>query len=401
MKGSDMRRKSFEKIGNIILCVLSVFLCLGLPAAGLAGRLLYGEGETGNGENRVLAEFPVIREAGDLLTFPERFEKWFSDHLFFKSRLVELDSELKIRLFGELDSDRVILGTEKPWLFHCSDDGQPLETYKRINRFSEAELEKIAANLSDLQYELEDAGIGFILMISPDKEQVYGSEYMPDSVLVQEQVGRTEQLIGYLADVMPELKVVYPKESLLAAKGKLQNVASLYYESDTHWNKAGAYIASEELLRAIGEQLGQPYEGRQETFALHGTVEGDLQRMVQLGSSYNSSEYEALHHVNTECVREIRDRNDEAVLKTTECEDEGCLAASVYLSGDSFRWNLAPWLEEGIADFTAGSRYYFSTEDLAEQEPQIFIYMIAERYLHELSMIPGYNTAALPLPAAE
>ncbi len=400
MEQTSARNGRRKRICDLVMCALSAALCIGLPAAGLVRRLLGGENEAASGENRTLAEFPVIRQIGDLWEFPADFENWFSDHLFFKDRLVELKSEMEIRLFGELESDEVILGTKKPWLFHCSSDGQPLETYKKTNYFTDEQMGEIAGNLSNLQSELNDAGIRFILMISPDKEQVYGSDYMPARFLVREGEGRTRQLIDYLRETVPDLTVVYPRETLAEAKNALDGVDSLYYESDTHWNKAGAYLASEQLLGEIGRLTGCPYGGREASFAFSGTVEGDLQRMVRLGESYNSREYEAESRRQTSSLREIRDGNNEVILETSECDAEGCLPVSVYLCGDSFRWNLGPWIKEGVSRADIASRYYFDTEDLAEREPQVFVYMIAERYLHELAMIPGYNTVALPMPVS-
>ncbi len=394
-----MGQERMKKSGNLILCVMFVLLCIGAPLAGavMGGQKGSEEGTKGQ-ENRVLAEFPKIEDLSDLWAFPTEFEDWFSDHLFFKSSLVSLKSKLEAGIFGELDSEKVILGTRKPWLFHRSEDGQPLETYKKINLFSQEELEEIAENLGNLQWELQDAGIGFILMISPDKEQIYGSDYMPETIRVLPGESRTEQLLAYLSEALPELAVVYPKKELEGAKGQMEGVDSLYYESDTHWNKAGAWVAAEALLKEIGSQSGNAYAGADMTFHPEGTVQGDLQRMAQLGADYNSREYEAASHREVNVLREFRDQNDEVVLETTECGDEDCLPVSVYLSGDSFRWNLGPYIKENAARVTISSRYYFSTDDLAEQEPQVFVYMIAERYLHELSILPGYNTMALQIP---
>jgi hypothetical protein len=54
-------------------------------------------------------------------------------------------------------------------------------------------------------------------------------------------------------------------------------------------------------------------------------------------------------------------------------------------------------LKEQVQESVISSRYYFDTDDLVAEEPDVFVYMIAERYLHELTMIPGYNTMALQL----
>lgn len=399
-------------MGNKILCGAFLLLCLVLPVAGMGAMLA---GYTGSREeNRALAAFPEITSWQDIEAFPEQFEEWYNDHLFLKSNLIEAKSRLEAGMFHELDSEKVILGTKKPWLFHCSSDGQPLETYKRTNRFSEDELAAIGENLWNLQSELGELDIRFVLMISPDKEQVYGGDYMPASIRVQEGETRTEQLVSYLKEQLPELTVVYPLEAIRAAKESGSVADLLYYESDTHWNRAGASIGAGELLAAIGQVTGQepsPIPGSftaldPETGEIQ-KVRGDLQKMVQLGPDYDSLEYfrvteDGKARVKEEegltWLRQIRDGNQEVVLETTQCDDGACMPVKVYLSGDSFRWNLGEYVKKGVAEATIGSRYYFDPEDLVAQEPQVFVYMIAERYLQELSLLPGYNTAALPLP---
>ncbi len=385
----------FKQWGNRVLCVLFLLVCCGLPAVGLFS-MAAGSAEPDE-ENRALAPFPKVESAADLLAFPSGFEDWYTDHLFMKSSFVRWKSELEIALFHELDSEKVVLGTKKPWLFHCSNDGQPLETYKHTNRFDEEELAEIAENVDTLRAELADAGIGFVLMISPDKEQVSGG-YMPSDIKVMGGKSRTEQLIGYLAEYAPEVSVVYPKDAICAAEGSFAGVDSLYYETDTHWNEAGAYIGAGELLRAVAEQAGLSYTPVETTFTKGEKTRGDLQKMVKLGAAYDSQKYVCGLDLPVTELDAVTDQNEEVIWESSEGTSEQALPVNVYITGDSFRWNLSPYVKQLTAHATISSRYYFDTEDLVMQEPQVFVYMIAERYLHELSIIPGYNTVALQMP---
>jgi uncharacterized protein YgfB (UPF0149 family) len=382
-----------------ILIAAFCLLCVAAPLMGVVLRVLHGGAAAENQEeNRKLADFPVIEKLADLETFPAGFTDYFSDHLFFKEQLVNLKSFAELHLFGELESEKVIAGTKKPWLFNQSEDGQPLQTYKRTNCFDDEELQEITENLEALRADLEDAGIGFVLMISPDKEQIYGMEYMPSSVKVEDHPSRTEQLIAYMQEQAPELTVVYPKETLIAAKSDYP--VPIYYESDTHWNQIGAGIACRELLGTIAG-MGQADGADQENqlFTIEGTERkrGDLQKMVRLGSDYDSNEYlVTMQHTSVQ-EEETRDQNDEVIHEKNRSDAADALPVKLYLTGDSFRWNLSPFLKEQVQESVISSRYYFDTDDLAAEEPDVFVYMIAERYLHELTMIPGYNTMALQL----
>ena len=55
-------------------------------------------------------------------------------------------------------------------------------------------------------------------------------------------------------------------------------------------------------------------------------------------------------------------------------------------------------VKETFANWIITSRYYFDTEDLMTRKPDVFVYMIAERFLQELSVLPGYNTMPPQMP---
>jgi hypothetical protein len=384
-----------RKYTDYILIAAFVLLCAAMPAAGMILRMTGDSSASANEENRQLAAFPEVEKLSDLETFPAGFSDYFSDHLFFKEQLVGLKTAAELRLFGELESEKVIAGTKKPWLFNRSEDGQPLQTYKRTNSFREEELQEIAENLEALRMDLEDAGMDFVLMISPDKEQIYGADYMPSYVRVTDNPQRTEQLIAYLAENAPDIRVVYPKEALLAERENY--TVPLYYESDTHWNQVGAGVACSELLQTVAEIKQLDYEASKIRWDGQEHKRGDLQKMVKLGENYDSTEYLAVMQGTSEAQEVTTDPNDEVIREKNHSTAQDALPLKLYLTGDSFRWNLSPFLKEQVQDSVITSRYYFDTEDLVMEEPEVFVYMIAERYLHELTTIPGYNTMALQL----
>ena len=49
----------------------------------------------------------------------------------------------------------------------------------RINRFTDQELLEITANINTPRTELEASDIKFVMMIAPDKEEIYGEDYKP------------------------------------------------------------------------------------------------------------------------------------------------------------------------------------------------------------------------------
>ena len=380
-----------NRISAVFLTALFLILCGLWP---VSACLLQGGTPEDTGENRTLAAYPELKNLRDLERFPAGFEAWLNDHMPAKTALVESQSALELGLFGEMAQDKVVFGTSRPWLFNRSEDGQPLETYKRTNLFSEEELDRISQNLSEMQQDFSDAGIRMVLMISPDKEQIYGDDYMPSSVAVLENEGRTEQLIGALRKMCPSLPVVYPAELLRKGREKEE----VYYASDTHWNRIGACIACGALVDTLAEDTGSTWSGAEAFreryhFSEKEKKAGDLQKLVRLGEEFDSTEYEA-QEARTAEVSDVSEDVRGEVIRERSTNPEG-LPLHVYLSGDSFRWNLTRFLQDSVSKSTITSRYYLDLEDVVSQEPDVFVYMIAERYLHELDRIPGYNTQAL------
>ena len=380
-----------NRISAVFLTALFLILCGLWP---VSACLLQGGTPEDTGENRTLAAYPELKNLRDLERFPAGFEAWLNDHMPAKTALVESQSALELGLFGEMAQDKVVFGTSRPWLFNRSEDGQPLETYKRTNLFSEEELDRISQNLSEMQQDFSDAGIRMVLMISPDKEQIYGDDYMPSSVAVLENEGRTEQLIGALRKMCPSLPVVYPAELLRKGREKEE----VYYASDTHWNRIGACIACGALVDTLAEDTGSTWSGAEAFreryhFSVKEKKTGDLQKLVRLGEEFDSTEYEA-QEARTAEVSDVSEDVRGEVIRERSTNPEG-LPLHVYLSGDSFRWNLTGFLQDSVSKSTITSRYYLDLEDVVSQEPDVFVYMIAERYLHELDRIPGYNTQAL------
>ena len=464
------------KKNKLVLTATAVVFIGMITALPLSWYLKPEEQRVSSSENRELAPFPTLEEPEDIRTFPKAFDSWYSDHLPYKENMVSLKSQAEIELFRELDSDQVILGTEQPWLFYKAADGQPIETYKRTNQFSDENLTKITEVLTGLQDRLSEKGIEFVLMISPDKETIYGPDYMPPEIKVMtDRVQRTDQLIAYLAEHAPELRVLYPKDAMLqekeglaaaaeAASGTaaaeattetapIENVLTgtaegpagvgseaalgadgssasvgdvpgapgnasvsgeytawpLYYESDTHWNKIGAKIAADELfalLAAEDRSWLAPYheitfsdlgDGSDEAYPAGEVMkkEGDMQKLCKLPAAYDSTEFRAEGVLPADLTYLITSPSGERVYEVYHSSDSRAAKKSLYFASDSFRWNITDFLKGQTEDSLICSRYYLDLDDVEARRPDVFVYMIAERYLHELEGLPGVVAPAL------
>ncbi len=384
-----------SRLVNIIVCAGFLALCLLLPllgaVLGLLGFPVFSD------ENRQFKEPPRIEGPGDIFTFPSEFDAWFSDHIFFKSAFVEAKTMTELSLFDELDTGTVILGSERPWLFYRSkSDGQALETYKRTNLFTEGELSDIAAVLSGLEAELSAHDIEFIFYIAPDKESIYGESYMPSYIRRLPGPGSTEQLISYLHEACPDMNIVYPAERLKGADGSMEGVEYFYYETDTHWNLAGALLGTRELLDSIESIYGESYSFEGLDLGRDGSLTGDLQRLALLSESFDSTYYSLkrpLSYENEEVLKEPV-TGEELYIRSRSTASEP-LELSLYFCGDSFRDHAWGYMAEAFSESVTVSRYYMDMEDILSSGADVLVYEIAERYLHDLPGIPGFNIEAL------
>jgi hypothetical protein len=338
----------------------------------------------------------------------------------------------------------VVRGTETPWLFFDADDGQAMETYRRINLFTQQEMERIGSTIASFAFDLNAEGIKFIFMIAPDKEEVYGSEYLPASYTVADNEGCTIQFINYMREHYPEVSIVYPLEELKAAKHEFAGVESLYYKTDTHWNLVGSYVGTRALMKEISktfdmqqnsqsagaqtaEESGEtvsrvitagagtasdgPNSGSSDssssgrylrtledkTFIVQGERPGDLQLMAGLGAAYNSINYYPANGFASEDLESKRTTNDILLRRAVSTLEEPA-QLNLWLVGDSFRNGMCDYLAETMAQSTTINRYYFDPDVALQEHPDIIVYEIVERYLHQAGAIPGYNTVAKNLP---
>ncbi|MCM1195198.1 MAG: hypothetical protein NC332_04610, partial [Firmicutes bacterium] len=138
--------------------------------------------------------------------------------------------------------NNVVFG-EDDWLFYAFD--KSLDYYRGTNILSLEEMQKYVERAEIVNDYFESIGKKFVIMIAPNKEQVY-SEYMPESLTVHSQVKRLDVLSEYFKE-KSDVRFVYPLKALSEAKSEYQ----VYYKRDTHWNAVGAYIGAMELLDSL------------------------------------------------------------------------------------------------------------------------------------------------------
>ena len=197
--------------------------------------------EVSTTENRKLNEKPELK-ISTITEYPQKFDDYYNDHLPFRTELRTLWTKLNYRLFNTTVDSRVIIGKEG-WLFYRGDNS--IEQVQGTINFTDNQKERILTGIQTNAQKLKEKNIEMYVLILPNKENIY-REYLPDSIIIKDQVSRTEKLVDYIQKET-NINIVYPKEELLEAKKDYQ----IYKKYDTHWNDIGAFIGTIALQKKI------------------------------------------------------------------------------------------------------------------------------------------------------
>lgn len=226
-----------------------------------------------------------------------------------------------------------------------------------------------------LESQYAQQGIEFYIMITPNKEEIYGDLYLPDRVQVKNEESRADKIVQYLRD-NTDVRVIYPKDTLLEARNRGYTVWCKY---DTHWNVLGAFIGSHELmgedpLKIIGEICIQ--EG--------GTRGGDLANMIGMGNIYcDDTNYIISDYKPNVEVYEV-DNIPQPNLNYRKTISDAINQKSIMIIGDSFTNAMEPFISAnyGKAVYVHRSNYKSFEEDLImREEPDIIVFQCAERFV--------------------
>ncbi len=265
------------------------------------------------------------------------------------------------------------------WLFYTGDD--TLKDYNGTDLLSMAQLEKLKNHLEVFSSELAMQGCEFVVFIAPNKEQIY-AEYMPDSYGQPASYTRAQQVYDYLT--YSGFRVVYPIEEfreVVAAHPEY----SFYYMQDTHWNSLGAYIGARALLAELGIEWPAIEELSIEPNLI---TSGDLASMLGTNAfniDYNLSGY-------TDHPLLMADFSSSSV---TRFWNAGADERKLMVVGDSFSNALSGYLASAFNEVVVShDRTRYKPSLLTNEQPDIYVYEIVERYLGMMNSDNGLFTEA-------
>jgi alginate O-acetyltransferase complex protein AlgJ len=241
--------------------LVALFL-LGICLPGL-GLLFGAEPETRHWENRRYASAPQLEwNRKSLAHFPEQLEAYFNDRFGLRERLIRWDNLIRTAWLStsprpgsdkRLDGPGTETGSPNPWstvllgrdAWFYWFGGEMLEDYRGLYPFETGELDAWRCSFEERRRALERRGIPYLLVIAPEKHEVY-PEYLPANLRRTTGKSRLDEFLAFMR-AHSQLSILDLRAPLRAAKG----TDALYYRTGTHWNEYGAYVAD----RAITERL--------------------------------------------------------------------------------------------------------------------------------------------------
>lgn len=236
----NLRRPRFHhaKIGNqLAIAVFALFLAV--PFAGSFLR----KPSVPYSENRTLhpkPDWPSKR--WQFQTFPWMFDRYFGDRLGFRPELLALRRRILLEALDDSTADLVWVGRDG-WLFTNTIGPfnlppPPAEAERRLAGWVDA--------LRARRDWLAKRGIRYVVVVAPEKSHVY-PELLPATIHRHPPPDRIRPLKDRLGDL-----IVDPTAALLAAKA---TTPQLYFQLDTHWTDAGAFVAYRELDARLAREL--------------------------------------------------------------------------------------------------------------------------------------------------
>lgn len=230
----------FKILTNILFLLISSLL--------VTGGIFLSDASISESENRSLTSFPsVFTEKGLNREFGTIFEKALVDHLMIRDTLIDIHTSF-LNIFNTKGNKNVLIG-RNGWLFRnaYSDNHNfhNLNSYQRKIILTQQQKNTISHELKKTLDWAKKNNIKLYLIVPPEKPQIY-AHYFPgffkrrDNPPLNRQVGA----------LMPKGITFIPMEEKLKS-AVLNAPVPLYWKTDTHWNYSGAFIAYQELMRAI------------------------------------------------------------------------------------------------------------------------------------------------------
>jgi alginate O-acetyltransferase complex protein AlgJ len=337
-------------------------------------------------ENRAASPWPAPRLGSD---FAPAFERAFADRFGGRDVLIQLHHAALVTLFDGSPVWNVMRGRDG-WLYFLGEDGRSLDrAYRGVAQFPEGSLVATVAELVRRHDWLAARGIGYVVMVVPDKFTIY-----PEALPAWVQRSRSPTPHDVVTQALARdgrVHFIDLRAALTAAKARER----VYYKTDSHWNFNGALVGYDALVREIPRVLppGRPFAPappfRPTYVPGEDFYSGDLAQMLGVPRLLREDDVAPLAKVladaGSRCARRV-DGDRFPGFEFHECARPGLLRAVVLR--DSMAIPLIPLLSENFARVIYVSSRKLDRDLIEREKPDVVIEELVERSLHAPGATP-------------
>jgi hypothetical protein len=362
------------------LLVAAFIVIITLP---LASNLAGVDGADPANENREMAPFPRWTGAWQSMAeYPDALGRWFEDHFGLRARLVRWYGESRLFVLGVSPSSSVLAGGDG-WFFYADDGAR--DDYTNEKPLPPVEVNLWRENLVRAQHWLRGRGIAYVFTIAPDKHVIY-PEHVPRSIRRIQPVSRTDQVLQSVADTA--VTAIDLRPSLQEAKAHER----LYFQTDSHWNDRGAYVAYRQIIDAVRQQLPctPPAWAPEEFDRVEEPIVGqDLARMLGLRDALRETDLRLIPKRPRQ-ARVVEPPGQQPMAElgrlVTEVADPHLPRAVIFR--DSFASRLVPFLSEHFSRAVYLWQNDLDADIVLKEHPDVVIQEIVGRHLYTFLASP-------------
>ncbi|MBP6290636.1 MAG: hypothetical protein KA407_03225 [Spirochaetes bacterium] len=311
---------------------------------------------------------------GSIIKYIKAYNKYFKDNYFGRDIAIYFYSNIRYSLLHESPvPEKVIIGKDN-YLFFCDkNDGNSIVDYQGYIELNSKDLENIYVWFKSFNDWLHQRNIKFYFVIAPDKQTIYYDK-LPDTIKKVDTTA-ADKIIPYL--INRGIPVIDLRSVLLKSK---EFYEELYYKTDTHWNKLGAYLGYRKIIEQVSKDFISVAPAQYNLDVVKysdKSHDGDLVKMMGI------SKY--LHHKDVIFQypkNYTLESPSDTIINTTG--KSNLPKAMIYR--DSFTAHLVPLLSNNFSYCHYVMKYIHKDKEIdkneiEEMKPDILMIIIVERYL--------------------
>ncbi len=174
----------------------------------------------------------------------------FDKNFYEKKTLIGAYNYLRYQM-GDHDFPQVVVG-RSGWLLFDADGN--LNSYQNVYLY-EDRLKNIHDEILVLDRYLKSRGIKLIVVVAPNKETIYPNKVPPEIKRLNDS-SRLDLLLEMFDEADASIML-----DLRAPLREMRKDHQIYYQTDSHWNPYGAYVAYREIVERASQAYSdlQPY----------------------------------------------------------------------------------------------------------------------------------------------